>query len=86
MEHVQPLHCIFTYIDERNMRLVSRRYGLTYIQYRVFDVGDLEFCRDVAAAIVRLYYMSEIQTTSHTRPLRTVHCPIIFGIPSLARS
>ena len=60
MEHAQPLHWIFTYIDERNMRLASSRYGLTYIQYRVLDIGDLEFCRDVAAAKVRLHYVSEI--------------------------
>ena len=60
VEHAQPLHWIFTYMDERNMRLASRRYGLTYIQYRVLDVDDLDFCRDVASAIARLHYLSEI--------------------------
>ena len=60
VEYAQPFHWIFTYMGEQNMRLASRRYRLTYIQYRVLDIGHLDFCRDVTGAIVRLHYLSEI--------------------------
>jgi hypothetical protein len=87
VEHAQPLHWIFTYIDEPKVRSESRRHRSTHIHYFVLDVDDLEFCRDVAAAISRLRDLLESQQHSILYiSARTVHSPIIFGIPSLATS
>jgi len=55
VEYAQPFHWTFTYTDKPKVRSESRRHGLTHIQYCVLDVDDLEFCRDVAAAISCLH-------------------------------
>jgi hypothetical protein len=64
MEHVQPLHWTFTYIDEPKVRSESRRDGSTHIQYFVPDIDDFEFCRDVAATISYLHNFLESQQHS----------------------
>lgn len=66
MEHAQPLHWTFTYIDEPKVRVrsESRRHGSTHIQYLVLDIDDLEFCRDVTATISYLHDLLESQQHS----------------------
>jgi hypothetical protein len=66
MEHAQPLHWTFTYIDEPKVRArsESRMHGSTHIQYLVLDIDDLEFCRDMAATISYLHGLLESQQHS----------------------
>jgi hypothetical protein len=60
-EYAQPFDWTFTWDDMNKVEDYVKKVQLTYIQYCVLDIDDLEFCRNVGMAKLLLCPMVEPQ-------------------------